>query len=115
MEKALRDKKRAIVLCVIFFVIALSLTVAAILSARERLYVTMALFAVCSSVFYYFAVFAIFRFLDARAAIDMLDILSCSGKGRGALKISELSEAMGWKSKTTRRFIEKCIKKGYIR
>ena len=115
MEKALRDKKRAIGTCIIFFVIALIFTAIAVFCVKERMYVIMLLFAICSAICYYCAVFALFRFFDARAAVDMIDIMKCYGYSRGAMNIAELSDLMGWSIKSTRRFMEKCVKKEYIR
>ena len=116
MEKALKDKKRAIITFVIFLFIALAFTVISVwCCVKERMYVIMLLFAICASICYYCSVFALFRYFDARAAVDMIDIMGITGYSGRMITISELADSMGWSIKSTRRFMERCAKKGYLR
>ena len=114
MEKALRDKRRAIITCVCSLLVGIALTAAAIICMKEPLYLYMALLAVASAICYYIFAFSIFRFLDARAATELIDIIDCSGSGRVPVSISEIAIAMGWNPNSTRRFIGRCRRKGYL-
>ena len=114
MKKALRDKRIAFLVSFFAFVFAVGLTVLAVMCLKEKLYVGMAGFAILSAVFYYLFVFQIYSFLNAKSAIMLVEIMNSSEKDGNLKKISEIADAMGWEIKTTKRFIEKCRRKGYL-
>ena len=114
MKKALRDKRIAFWVSFFSLVFAAALTFLAVLCLKETLYVAMVAFALVSAVFYYVFVFKVYSFLDAKSAVRLLEIMKFSGDDSQLMKITEISKAMGWQIKTTKRFIERCRRKGYI-
>ena len=112
MEKALKDKRKARLITILFTLVGIIFTALAVFSWKGRVYALMVLFALLSAVCYYFLTFWAFRFADARCAVDMFDIMSCSGRRR--ISIAEVSSAMGWKPESTARFVERCKKRGYF-
>jgi len=114
MRKAKKDKRRSLLLSFCSFAVAVALTLLALMCLKEAMYAVMLGFAILSAVGYYFSVFRFFRYLDAKAAIDLLYVMNVGNTERKPMKLSDISSAMGWKNKSTRSFIEKCKKRGYI-
>ena len=94
---------------------AIAFTAVAVISIKEAKYTLMLISAILSAVFYYVLVFSFFRFIDARTATELIDIIDFSDSYRGRVTVSEISEAMGWRPESTARFIERCRRKGYFR
>ncbi|MBR2431586.1 MAG: hypothetical protein IKB23_01595 [Clostridia bacterium] len=114
MEKAIKDKRIAGFVCACAFIFGIAFTALAVMRLQEARYVSMLLLAVFSAVCFYIFVFNLFKYQDAKTAIELIDIIECYGIGSGPMRISELSEAMGWQQRSTRRFIETCRKRGYF-
>ena len=114
MKKALRDKRIAFWVSFFSFIFASGLTFLSVLCLKETLYVAMAVFALISAIFYYIFVFKVYAFLDAKSAVKLLEIMKFSGDDSQLMKITSISKAMGWQVKTTKRFVERCRRKGYI-
>ena len=115
MENAIKKKRIAFIVSLVSFVFALALSFVSIKCIKEPLYIFMAISAVFAVVFYYLAVFMFFAFLDARAIIELLEIVNYAKVRRVQLSITDISAQMGWRTETTAKFIEKCRKKGYMR
>ena len=95
---------------------AIAFTVASFMTFKSALYVVMIVACVLAAVCYYAFSFSLFRYLDAKSAVQLLRIMGFDSpsKERSVMTLAEISEAMGWKKKSTKRFIEKCRKRGYM-
>ena len=114
MRKALRDKRIATFVFMCALIFAVLFTGIAVMCLKDASYLFMMVFAILSAICYYIFIIYVFRFLDARTATELIDIMECYGMGSGPMEITELSEAMGWHYRFTRRFISACRRRGYF-
>ena len=113
MDQAISDKRRAGATFFFSLLLSIGITVLAVLFLKEKLYVLMLISALVSAIGYYVAVFSFFRRSDAKAAVEILRAMT-SGRQRCST-ISDVAQFMGWTERATEKFIEKCIKRGYMR
>ena len=114
MRKALKDKRQAVCVCIFMIIFALGFTAAAVWFLMKDMYAQMLLFALFSAICSYVFIAFVYRYADARTATELIDIIDCYGIGAGPMMITELSETMGWKPSSTRKFIANCRKRGYF-
>lgn len=116
MKKAKRDRNNALLATFVFLIFAISFTVGSLVAFKIAHYVLMLVLCGLSAICYYAFVVFMFKFSDARAAIDLLYIMGFSGskEQRKLMTLAEISQIMGWNKKSTKNFIEKCRKKGYM-
>ena len=113
MDQAISDKRRAGAIFFFSLLLATGITVLAVLSLKEKMYVLMLICAFASAIGYYVAAFSFFRHSDAKAAIEILEAMTSSGQR--CTTVSDVARYMGWTERATEKIIEKCIKKGYMR
>ena len=113
MNRAISDKRRAGAIFFFSLLLSIAITVLAVLFLKEKMYIFMLISALVSAVGYYVAVFSFFRRSDAKAAVEILRAMT-RGRHRCST-ISDVAQFMGWTDRATEKFIEKCIKKGYMR
>ena len=115
MKKAKRDKRNALLATFCFLFFAIAFTAGSFIIFNLAQYVFMLVLCGLSAICYYVFVFCIFRYVDAKAAVNLLYIMGFSGakEERRMMTLSDISRAMGWNKKSTKRLIEKCKRKGY--
>ena len=96
------------------FIGAAVLTAFAILFFTKASYVPMAIFAVISGICYYVSVFSLFSHLDAKAAIELIEVMDSYEYGE-RMSTAEIADEMCWSKRGTKKFISKCKKRGYMR
>ena len=116
MKRARRDKRYALLLTFYLLIFAIAFTVGSFMTFKSALYVVMLVSCALAAICYYAFSFSFFRYLDAKSAVQLLHIMGFDSpsKDRSVMTLAEISEAMGWKKKSTKRFIEKCKKRGYM-
>ena len=96
------------------FIGAAVLTAFAVLFFTKAAYVPMAIFAVISGICYYVSVFSLFSHLDAKAAIELIEVMDYHEYG-ARINTAEIADEMCWSKRATKKFIVKCKKRGYMR
>ena len=110
MEKAIKRKKLYVILSVVTFALAMLLLIPAFLMFASAEYLLIIPFAVLSAACCYANVFLAFAAYDAGVAIKLIPVVN----ELGCDNVREIAERIGWRRISTRKFINKCIKHGYI-
>ena len=111
MEKAIKRKKLYTALSIATFVIAVLLIIPVYFMYSQENYVAMIPFAVAMVAFCYANVFLAFAAYDTKEALRIIPIAN----ELGCDNIREIASRMGWRRISTRKFITKCKKHGYIK
>ncbi len=114
MRRAIKDKRRYLFVSCFSLAGAIALTVLAVMFFLKTVYAPMIIFAVISGLCYYVSVFAFFSYLDAKAAIELLDIMDLYENGR-RMSAAEVADELCWSKRAAKKFLEKCRKRGYLR
>ena len=115
MRRAIKDKRLSLFISILGIIGGAVLTVFAVIFFGRAIYAAMAGFALLSMVCYYGAVLRFFVYLDARDAIELLDLLEISASYGERLDTQDISDALGWSKRATKKFIARCRKRGYMR
>ena len=110
MEKALKHKKFFLKMGIVSSVIAIATAFVSWLLVGFGIYIPLIPLFLASAYGFYSAPFYFFYSHDAKEAIRLLAAIDV----RGVDNIRDLALDMGWRRRVTRKFIEKCRKRGYI-
>lgn len=114
MRRAIKDKRRYAFISCFSLVGAMVLTAFAVVFFTKAVYVAMAIFAFISAICYYASAFSLFLRLDAKAAIELIEVMDSYEYGE-RMNVSEIADGMCWSKRATKKFIAKCKKRGYLR
>ncbi len=110
MEKAIKRKKLYVILSFVTFALAILFLIPTFIMYSLANYLAIIPFISVSMILCYVNVFVAFAAYDAGVAVKIIPVINELGHDN----IRDIAKRIGWRRISTRKFIKKCMKHGYI-